>query len=321
MTRSVGGTPRVVLQRDRVNGARCGWLAATLGLGCTFGGAPGAGELTAATVAGDTDAMPNADSTGAGGAEGVPLPGSSETGAGVDETGPGASSSDSSGSSDGEPGAPTICDQLSVPYTGMDQVIDLPADASMLQIKAWGAGGNGDDSCPKQNPQAGGVGGFATGTLMLEGGESITVVVGKGGAYYGMGVPEFGFGGGAGGGLSGVFVGDSPVTEGDQARAAVVAGGGGSAAREVCAAGGPGNHPGSGGQPTMQGALVPIGGGGGFAGGLGGDDRSAARGGTGFLAAPVIDGALEFGEPAALQPPRVDDEHYVAPAGTAESNG
>lgn len=124
--------------------------------------------------------------------------------------------------------------------TGTVQTLVIPPGVHGVEIKAWGAGGGGADFT------AGGAGSFAkSGPIAVSAGETLTIVVGRGGRYA-SNFAAFGGGGtrapisstpctnatvfdppinGGGGGYSGVFRGATVA----QASALVVAGGGGGA--------------------------------------------------------------------------------------------
>lgn len=111
--------------------------------------------------------------------------------------------------------------------TGGDQFVTVPAGCSIATVKAWGAGGGTGN-----NSLSAGGGGFAQRNIGTTPGETILVVVGKGGTSA-LSPASYGYGGkggvsgnvGAnGGGLSGVFRGTA-----SRANALVIAGGGGGA--------------------------------------------------------------------------------------------
>ena len=104
-------------------------------------------------------------------------------------------------------------------YSGADQTFTVPAGAINLNVRAWGANGG------LYPGGTGGGGGFASGTLSVTPGSTLTIVAGQAGAF---GRGAFGGGGGGsiyalgGGGMSAVFDGASA-----RAGVQVVAGGGG----------------------------------------------------------------------------------------------
>lgn len=157
-------------------------------------------------------------------------------------------------------------------YTGADQVIQVPAGCTTATIKAWGAGGRGGNSI--NAPTAGGGGGFAQRTVSaLAPNASLLVVVGQGAsgvaATYGgggAGLTGSSYSGGAGGGLSGVFLGSK-----SQANALAISGGGGGGFNAYAGAGG--GSSGATGGPVYSIynlTMYPAGGGTPSAGGVGG---------------------------------------------------
>ena len=167
--------------------------------------------------------------------------------------------------------------------------LTIPAGATWLHVKAWGAGGaNGPSS------DAGGGGGFAQGNITVSVGQAYKIVVGGAGSGTTGGTGGGGTGGtgadngGGGGGYSGVF-----ITSVSQANAKVIAGGGGGggstdASSSNAGAGGgtdgadgasgANNSYGKKGTSSAGGAAGIAGGGGGGASGTAG---SALQGGTG----------------------------------------
>lgn len=228
-------------------------------------------------------------------------------------------------------GCPTWIDTDPVPdtyvftYTGLQQKVTVPAGKTSMTVKCWGAGGSQDGGIP------GGVGGYTTATIAVTAGDEYAVIVGQG--QHDLKGWPFGFGGYGqgpahqhnGGGLSGVFTGSSPVTDGDTARAVAIAGGGGSAGQSGGGRngriGGNGNDTGSaGGMSTMlaQGATGGVssgggGGGGGYAGGaswgLGG------KGGTGFTVAGATGTAVTGAAYPSQSVPNSSDADYDGSAG------
>jgi|GEM_PF-1366818 len=154
-------------------------------------------------------------------------------------------------------------------YVSGPVAFTVPAGCATLTVKAWGAGG-GSGGEPGYTDSNGGAGGYAEGTFSATPGELLLVWVGGGGLpgvenigpyrAFGGGGRSVGSsnwaGGGAGGGLSGVFRG-GPT----QADALVIAGGGG-------------------GGISANGSDAPGGAGGGAAG-VDGGERSAGQGGGG----------------------------------------
>lgn len=185
-------------------------------------------------------------------------------------------------------------------------VFVVPAYASSLTVKAWGAAGGGGPDCTylsTLNGGAGGGGGFASGTLAVNPGDMYLVAVGGGGS----GALSVGSGGGGGGGGYSAFL--AP----DGGVILLAAGGGGGVAAfcpgssaNVGYSGGPGGgtaggnggnglYYGSGGQPDAGGtvggsALMGGAGGGGGAivggvpgGGNGGTPQGGGGGGGGYF--------------------------------------
>lgn len=128
-------------------------------------------------------------------------------------------------------------------YTGSDQTLTIPGDYaySSIQFKIWGAGGGASATSIKGAP-----GGFVTGTLPVSPGDVIKIVVGQAGtlgtattsktALYGGGgaiSDAFSFGGGQGGGYSGIFANSVAF-----ANAIAIAGGGGGGGRNASGGGG-----------------------------------------------------------------------------------
>jgi len=165
-------------------------------------------------------------------------------------------------------------------YTGGDQTFTVPATATWIRIKAWGAAGGGSNFGP-----VGGPGGFAQGEFSGLGGSTLTVVVGMGGTRLDPTTPVYGGGGlvtatspargaigNAGGGLSGVFNGTFTA-----ANALLVAGAGGGAKN-----GGSGTAGGAGGGATggSLGAAQDGGGGTQSSGGAGGTSASVLTAAT-----------------------------------------
>lgn len=117
-------------------------------------------------------------------------------------------------------------------YTGTNQSYIVPANVYQVNFKLWGAGGAGDNY-DTHNNGSGGSGTASVGKINVTPGETLNIIVGKGGTVYNVA----GFGGGAiggvsslignranGGGMSGVFKGLNSFT---QLTALAIAGGGG----------------------------------------------------------------------------------------------
>ncbi len=228
-----------------------------------------------------------------------------------------------------------------------------------MRVQAWGAGAGSSGVLPL-GLGSGGAGAYAAGTLAVAPGVAYTVVVGRGGRSdnnpviatpYGFGGKSPGlYNGSDGGGLAGLFSGNSPVVATDSGRALIVAGGGGGGEMAASddlstlynlSSGGQGGDGFSGGQPDMRGgnSTTPrinfIGGGGGGGGGCQGGrsdqtrltylNSHMAEGGTSCLAPSVIQGVMEFTTglqntnfspsfttTTAFMPPQVNDVHYAA---------
>ncbi len=162
----------------------------------------------------------------------------------------------------------TACKRIT--YSGGDQTFVVPAGITSISIKAWGAAGGGANETWYTLQGGGAGGGFASGTLAVSSGQSLTVVVGQGGIPNSL-ASTFGGGGaggnragnttaigGSGGGYSGVFA--SAVKS--QANARIIAGGGGGAS------------------PGADGGAAGPGGGGGATGGQDALPIRSGRGGT-----------------------------------------
>ncbi len=176
---------------------------------------------------------------------------------------------------------------LVLSYTGTDQIVTVPVGATTMEIHCWGAGASSNYGRP------GGVGGYSWGQFPCTAGVQFAAMVGGPGVFRSSD-SAYGFGGAsplgsAGGGLSGLFTGITPIAFTDAARGFLLAGGGGGVSYNytlpgsTATAGGNGNDAGSeGGMTDFKGFYVSNGqgGGGGYLGGaaLG----FAARGGTGY---------------------------------------
>ena len=230
------------------------------------------------------------------------------------------------------------CLDVSLEFSGEPTLLQVPATARFLLVKAWGAGGNGDSGF------SGGPGGFSSAIYEVTDPQDLTVVVGRLGRNDGD--MAFGFGALGGGGLSGLFTGVPPLEATEFDRAILIAGGGGSAGRDEGPNGGAGNREeGDAAQDTdsMRGgnATFPgpgdrntnTGGGGGLRGGIG--RRNGSTGGLGgrgvVQEAPgmrlhTIGGVAQsvMDTASGALPPRQDDEDYPGgdcPPGTTECNG
>lgn len=246
---------------------------------------------------------------------------SSSTGLSPDTSSGETTDADASGSTSGA----MLCESVSFEFTGTEQSFDLPSGARFLHVKAWGAGGNHDtNECQGEGDDVGtgGVGGFTEAVVPVVGGDVIKIVVGEyGNQGNATAQGDAGFGGGRGGGFSGVFTGSDPLTEFDRARALAVAGGGGAAASTQCVPGVPGNHPDGGGQSTMQGEMADgAGGGGGYEGGSA-SSSEGSRGGTGFVTPDAIAQVIEWAEFGDPVPPRTEDVDFAEGTAASERNG
>lgn len=165
------------------------------------------------------------------------------------------------------------------------QFFVVPPGVTSMTVKAWGAGGGSNGA----GTAIGGYGGYTTATIEVEGGDKFAVVVGGVSGFTAK--PGFGGIGGnvpnqythaGGGGLSGVFTGDTAVVATDMSRAVAVAGGGGGYWGTLSSHGNGGNgNYSSAAEASMQGQNhsggISLGaGGGGYAGGPRGN------GGKGF---------------------------------------
>ncbi len=209
----------------------------------------------------------------------------------------------------------TVCN-----YTGSDQKVNVPAGASSIEVKAWGAAG-GEGGAPVNQTaefEYMGGGGYATGVLPNPSG-SYTVVVGQGGIKGASGASPFlsgadmtygggGMGGsvkatgvsvvasaqidshgsaGSGGGLSGLFRRAFAISSASDA-ILIAGGGGGEASGGLGAAGAGGGTSGiSGGTADECFAPTP---GGVATGGIGGSLNEGGAAGTGFSTAPATAG-------------------------------
>ena len=186
---------------------------------------------------------------------------------------------------------PTACifdhHEVLFAYSGSVEDFEVPDGVGYVTVLAWGGGGGGGyQGASYGSGFEGGGGGYATGSVEVVPGDTLSVVVGTGGAGAqttsgagwtstsgalgggGPGAPCQSGGGGAGtgegGGYSGVFAGSV-----SQANAQVMAGGGGGAGRnfnggagggEEGTAGGGGSAHGGRGATQLQGGLSATGG-------------------------------------------------------------
>ena len=114
-------------------------------------------------------------------------------------------------------------------YTGGTQTWTVPAGITQVVIEVWGAQGGGSLCCSGTQPDDGGQGGYATGTLAVTAGEVLRIYVGQQGDF-GNPVSAGGWNGGGGGGhYGGGGGGATDVRKGgtDCLDRVIVAGGGG----------------------------------------------------------------------------------------------
>ncbi len=121
-----------------------------------------------------------------------------------------------------------IPDSLVYTFTGSPETWTIPGGITEIRIKAWGAQGN-INSGFGNNSGAGGLGGYAEGSLSVSPGDVINIYVGgqngyNGGATGGAGTDGDGAPGGNGGGASDVRIGGTA-----HVNRVIVAGGGGGA--------------------------------------------------------------------------------------------
>jgi hypothetical protein len=167
--------------------------------------------------------------------------------------------------------------------TGATASFIVPDGCTRVQVYAWGAGGSGGRGIDYNAP--GGGGGFVEAELEVTPLETLTVLVGKGGARgvtpgAGISTSAFGGGGASGDGYTGGGGGRSAIRRGtDELITAGGGGGGGAALNAGYGAGGAGG--GAAGLPGGNYAGTTTGGGGGTltaggAGGVGGGSTGAA---------------------------------------------
>jgi len=209
--------------------------------------------------------------------------------------------------------------------TGADQTFTVPDGCDYVTARLWGAGGGGSTGAGAYAHRShGGGGGFATGSLSVTPGETLTVIVGEGGGGsddtgftpYGGGTPATGYQGGGGGG------GRSAIRRAGGTEEITAGGGGGGGYGDTATAGAPGGaliggaptsgHDGGPGTPTgggAPGAGATLGaagaayqggagaswcggGGGGYFGGAGGSFTSGVEAGSGGGGAGYVGGVL-----------------------------
>ncbi|WP_329805790.1 beta strand repeat-containing protein, partial [Flavobacterium facile] len=237
-------------------------------------------------------------------------------------------------------------------YTGSDQTFTVPAGVYSIYVKIWAAGG----SMETVNPARGGAGGFTMGTIPVTPGQVLKIMVGQGGLQ--LGGTSYGFGGAdgvsssgfcsggndaSGGGLSGIFTDNLPITNTSHARALLIAGGGGSGGlmtqrtvgEYAILSGQPGNSltipynstfngsSGDGDCVTRHGEQS-AGAGGGYGGGnnsavYSSFSQPASIGGAGYISSVVTGGSMlgtSYVESIANTiPPMTSDVHYVSGVG------
>lgn len=150
----------------------------------------------------------------------------------------------------------------------------VPQGVTSLTVKAWGAGGGGGAGGSGVAGAAGGAGGYASATISVTPGETLSLRVGGGGGGGGIvtAINVNGSGGG-GGGYSGIFRGTTPLLIG-------AGGGGGAGARYTGAA--PGVGGGGGGTTGVTGSAPAS-----VTGGGGGTPTTGGTAGTGICSGGV----------------------------------
>jgi len=222
------------------------------------------------------------------------------------------------------PDANFLCAAIDFTATETQESFEVPANVRYMHVKAWGAGGNGEAGCTYNN---GGRGGYTEAVFEVTPGTPLIVIVGKRGraGMTGEEVVRFGFGNWGGGGLSGIFLGPDLIDENSSDLALIIAGGGGSAGVPGCDPGGTGNHPDSGGMPTLLGGVGESGfngGAGGYRGGVGGTVEHSSMGGSGYVDESIaLDWKMLYVEPGDNPAPGSDEEEYDLVAGTTEQSG
>lgn len=222
------------------------------------------------------------------------------------------------------PDAEFLCAAIDFTETETQEFFEVPANVRYMHVKAWGAGGNGEAGCGYNN---GGRGGYSEAVFEVTPGTPLIVIVGKRGrsGMTGEEVVKFGFGNWGGGGLSGIFLGPDLIDENSSDVALIIAGGGGSAGVPGCDPGGSGNHPDSGGMPTLLGGVGAAGfngGAGGYRGGVGGTVEHSSMGGSGYVDESIaIDWKILHVEPGDYPAPGDEEDEYDGVAGTTEQSG
>ena len=164
-------------------------------------------------------------------------------------------------------------------HTGANQTFVVPATTTSLTVYMWGAGGGGGHT-GTQGATAGGAGAYLEGTLTVAPNNSLTIIVGGGGAHGSVGV-AYGGGGSAAGAAYGGGGGRSAIQL--SGTELVDAGGGGGAGYD-CSGGYANFSPtinGGAGYPGLTGASWPFDSGGGgtqSAGGAAGPGNASSYG-------------------------------------------
>ena len=164
-------------------------------------------------------------------------------------------------------------------HTGANQTFVVPATTTSLTVYMWGAGGGGGHT-GTQGATAGGAGAYLEGTLTVAPNNSLTIIVGGGGAHGSVGV-AYGGGGSAAGAAYGCGGGRSAIQL--SGTELVDAGGGGGAGYD-CSGGYANFSPtinGGAGYPGLTGASWPFDSGGGgtqTAGGAAGPGNASSYG-------------------------------------------
>lgn len=116
-------------------------------------------------------------------------------------------------------------------YNGFDTVIQVPSNCSYLYLYMWGAGGG-----ISSHSDLGGAGAYVEGILPVKPNQSLTIVVGQGGAagcnWYCSGSNTYG-GGGPGGWGSASGGGRSAIMHFNSTQDLVTAGGGGGGVQQL----------------------------------------------------------------------------------------
>lgn len=177
-------------------------------------------------------------------------------------------------------------------FTGSDQSFTVPIGVTHVTVKSWGAGGGGGIAAGG----SGGAGGYAQGTIPVNPGDVLTIIVGGAGVNKST-VPTYGGGGAGGADRFGGFIGGSGGGRSSVAlnsTEVIIAGGGGGragASTQAAIGGSGGGSVGNNGTVATACLLPSAGGGGtqvsGGAGGIGftanqdGEDGTQFNGGAG----------------------------------------